>query len=139
VDAAKKAAEAMGNLGQAFGAVKPVDKVIDLKSAKALGQKVHGTSQGSVYYCIAVAEHVKVAARIAKGGGISIRAEWTDTPTADLKKLEESNMQLKGNYGSMHFDAGEVPLPRVIGALLVGTGIKWQAAVMNGADLVIGN
>jgi ribosomal protein L7/L12 len=116
----------------------PVAKVIHLKEAKALGQKVHGTSTGSVYHCIAYTDHVKVAARISKGGSISIRAEWTDSPKADLKKLEESGVQMKPSYASMHFGAEGVPLQRVIGAFLVGTGIKWTAAVMNGSDLVIG-
>jgi ribosomal protein L7/L12 len=126
-------------LAQAFAA-KPVDAVISLKDAKALGQKVHGTSSGSVYYCVALTEHVKVAARLYETGGISIRAEWTDNPTAELKKLEESGVQMKPShkYGSYHFDAGDVPLPRVIGAFLMGTGIAWKAVVVNGADLVIG-
>lgn len=120
---------------------KPVNQVIDLKAAQALGQKVHGTSSGSVYHTIAISEHVKVAARIYKSGSISIRAEWDGQPDAvkaELKKLEESGLQMKAGYGSIHFDAQEVPLQRVIGAFLVGTGIQWKAAVMNGADLVIG-
>jgi hypothetical protein len=31
-----------------------------------------------------------------------------------------------------------VPLQRVIGAFLLGTGIEWQQVVTKGADLVIG-
>lgn len=117
---------------------KPVDKVIDLKDAAALGQKVHGTSTGSVYHTIALTDKVKVAARLYKSGSISIRAEWTDSPTEELKKLAEAGVQMKPTYGSIHFDAQDVPLQRVIGAFLVGTGIQWKAAVMNGAELVIG-
>lgn len=119
--------------------VKPVPSVIDLKHAAALGQKVHGTSPGSVYYCIALSEHVKVAARLNKGGAVSIRAEWTDNPTGELQKLQEAGVQMKKEYGSIHFDASGVQLQRVVGAFLVGTGINWKAAVMNGAELVIGD
>ena len=121
-------------------APKPVDAVIDLKAAQALGQKVHGTSTGSVYHTIALTDKVKVAARIIPGGSISIRTEWTDSPTADLKRLEEAGVIMKPGqgYGSIHFDPQEVPVQRVIGAFLVGTGIQWKAAVMNGAELVIG-
>ena len=119
-------------------AAKPVSAVIKLKDAKALGQKVHGTSTGSVYHCIALTDHVKVAARLYKSGSISIRAEWTDNPKDELKKLAEAGVQMKAEYGSVHFDAADVPLQRVIGAFLVGTGISWKAAVMNGAELVIG-
>lgn len=120
--------------------VKPVNAVISLKDAKALGQKVHGTSTGSVYHTIALSDHVRVAARIYKGGSISIRAEWDGQPDAvkiELDKLKESGVQMKSGYGSIHFDAADVPLQRVIGAFLVGTGINWKAAVMNGAELVI--
>ena len=120
--------------------IKPVDKVIDLRDAKALGQKVHGTSHGSVYYCIAFNDHLKVAARIYKTGSISIRTEWQGQPNAlkaDLKKLEESGVQLKGDYGSVHFDAAGVPVSRVIGAFLIGTGIAWTAMVTNGQDLIL--
>jgi hypothetical protein len=46
---------------------------------------------------------------------------------------------MKPNYASVHFGAEGVPLQRVIGAFLVGTGINWKAAVMNGSDLVIGD
>jgi hypothetical protein len=116
---------------------KPVDKVIDLKEAKALGQKVHGTSTGSVYHTVAFTDHVKVAARLYKSGSISIRAEWTDNPVGDLKLLAEAGLQMKPNYGSIHFDAQDVPLPRVIGAFLLGTGIEWTQVVTKAADLVI--
>ena len=117
---------------------KPVDAVIDLKAAQALGQKVHGTSTGSVYHTIALTDHVKVAARIIPGGSISIRTEWTDSPKDELKKLEESGVIMKQGYGSIHFDPQGVPVQRIIGAFLVGTGIQWKAAVMNGAELVVG-
>jgi len=116
---------------------KPVDAVIDLKSAKALGQKVHGTSTGSVYHTVAFTDHVKVAARLYKSGSISIRAEWTDNPVGDLKLLAEAGLQMKQGYGSIHFDAQDVPLPRVIGAFLLGTGIEWTQVVTKAADLVI--
>lgn len=119
-------------------APKPVDEVIALKTAQALGQKVHGTSSGSVYHCIALGEHVRLAAKLAKSGSISIRAEWTDDPTDDLKKLQDAGVMMKQGYGSIHFDAADVPLWRVVGAFIVGTGIAWKSAVMNGADLVIG-
>lgn len=138
--AAGAAAQATGTFAAAVQPLvtpKPVPQVIHLKDALAIGQKVHGTSSGSVYHCIAVGEHIKVAARLYQGGSISIRAEWTDDPKSDIKKLEEAGMGLKGKYGSIHFDAQGVPLQRVIGAFLMGTGIVWKSVVTNGADLVI--
>jgi len=118
-----------------LGIAKPVPEVIDLKAAQALGQKVHGTSTGSVYYTIAVGADVKVAARV-QGTSISLRAEWTGNPQDELKKLAEMGMQMKSGYASWHFDANTVPVPRVIGAFLMGAGIAWKAAVLNGGELV---
>lgn len=114
----------------------PTDAVVHLKNAKALGQKVHGTSTGSVYYTIALSEHVRVAARIT-GGSISIRAEWTDNPQAELEKLTDAGVQMKTGYGSIHFDAAGVPVQRVIGAFLLGTGIQWKQVITSGAELVV--
>lgn len=116
---------------------KPVPSVVPLRQAAAIGQKVKGTSNGSVYYCVAVGEHVRLAARIHKGGTISIRAEWDGTPTEDLKKLQESGLQMKGGYGSMHLDAQGVPHGRVIGSFVLGTGIEWKQIVMSSTELVV--
>jgi hypothetical protein len=117
--------------------LKPVNQVIKLKDAKALGQKVHGTSTGSVYHTIALTDQVKVAARIYSTGSISIRTEWEGEPKADLAKLADAGVQMKADYGSIHFDAQQVPLAKVIGAFLMDTKIAWKAAVINGGELVI--
>jgi len=122
------------------GLKKPLAKVVPLREAQALGQKVNGTSTGSVYYCVAISEYVKLAARILKGGSISIRAEWIDkTPAAqaELVALAESGLQIKGTYGSLHLNAQGVPAARVIGAFVLGTGIKWSEIVTSGADLKV--
>jgi hypothetical protein len=114
---------------------KPVDAVIDLKRPRLCGAGArHDT--GSVK--LTLTDHVKVAARLYQTGSISIRAEWTDNPTEELKLLAEAGLQMKPNYGSIHFDANDVPLQRVIGAFLLGTGINWKQVVTTGADLVIG-
>lgn len=119
---------------------KPVDAVIHLKDAKAIGQKVHGTSTGSVYYTIAVGEHVKIAARLSGGGSVSIRTEWQgNLPQAETKKLETAGVIMKGNYGSVHFDAAGVPVAKIIGAFLMDTGLAWQQVVTNGGELVVGS
>lgn len=141
--AAAESLKGVGTAAEALGAAikaKPVNDVILLKDAKALGQKVKGTSAGSVYYCIALTDHVKLAARLYKSGSVSIRAEWTDDPKEELQKLEDAGLQMKAGakYGSVHFESGNVPLQRVVGAFLVGTGIDWKAAIMNGAELIVG-
>jgi hypothetical protein len=133
------ATAAVKNLGQAFAvAAKPVDAVLSLRDAKALGQKVKGTSSGSVYHCIALGEHVRLAAKLYQSGMISVRVEWTDNPKDDLKKLEAAGVQMKQNYGSIHFDSQGVPIERCVGAFLMGTGINWKSVVTNAGELVIG-
>lgn len=116
---------------------KPVNQVIPLREAKAIGQKVKGTSTGSVYYCVAISPTIRVAARIYKSGSISLRAEWEKASSSELKKLEDSGMQMKQAYGSVHFNADGVPFGRVIGAFVLGTGIAWTQIVSNSEELVI--
>lgn len=117
---------------------KPVPSVIALREAKAIGQKVKGTSAASVYHCVAFNERVRIAARIYHTGSVSIRAEWNkDITPVEMKKLEESGLGMKSGYASMHLDAGGVPVGRVIGAFVLGTGISWTDAVMNASDLVV--
>jgi len=116
---------------------KPVSQVIDLKDAKAIGQKVHGTSLGSVYHVIALTEKVKVAARLNATGAISLRAEWTGEAADAQKKLAHIGMSMKSGYASWHLDAAGVPFARVIGAFLLDTGIVWDQSIKSSADLVI--
>ena len=116
---------------------KPVSSVIKLREAQALGQKVKGTSTGSVYYCIALNERIRLAARIYAAGSISIRAEWDGATVDELSKLEESGMHVKSDYASIHLNAEGVPPARVIGAFVTGLGIKWETAVISASDLVI--
>jgi len=113
--------------------------IVSLKEAKALGQKVKGTSPGSVYYCVAYNDRVKVAARIYTKGTISVRAEWSLPTNDEMARINESgmNVQLNKGYASVHFQLCDVPAPRVIGAFLMGIGITWTEAVINAGQLVI--
>lgn len=117
--------------------VQPVSSVIHLRDAKALGQKVHGTSAGSVYHCVALNQRVRVAARIFKGGAISIRVEWDGATAQEMEQLKGAGLSMKKDYASMHFNADGVPYARVIGAFVVGTGLNWSQVVFNGSDLVV--
>lgn len=116
-------------------AVKPVPQVIHLREAKALKQKVHGTSTGSVYHAIAIGNRVKLAARLYHKGDISIRAEWNDATEDEKKKLQSAGLGMKGEYASIHLSADGVPIERVIGAILLGTGIDWKEIVKTANDL----
>jgi hypothetical protein len=114
-------------------ASKPTPKVIGLREAQTLGQKVHGTSMGSVYHCVAVGDRVKIAARILKSGSISIRAEWDGITKDEQKKLADAGLEVHmgsaKQYASMHVSAGEIPPSRIIGAFLMSTGLQWKEVV----------
>lgn len=116
---------------------KPVPTVVPLREAKAIGQKVKGTSQGSVYHCVALNARVRVAARVHKTGSISIRAEWENATASELEKLQAAGLVMKHDYASLHMDAGQVPAARVIGAFMLGTGIHWSDVLMGADDLVM--
>lgn len=112
------------------------DEIMQLVSANAVGQKVHGSSKGSVYITIAVNPRVKVAARVV-GTQISLRVE-ANSPTKAEQDGINSVVQWKSNYGSTHFDSGPVPIKRVLGALIYGMGVKFDETLKTG-EIVGGN
>lgn len=100
-----------GELGKPSS--KPVAGTIQLRDAKAVGQKVHGTSGGSVYHTVAYNNRVKLAARIYKATGtVSLRAEWLGATPDELKHLSDAGLTMKSDYASMHLQLGEVPMGR---------------------------
>ena len=115
----------------------PLNAVISLREAKAVGQRVKGTSSGSVYRCIAVSKNVRIAARIYNGGAsVSIRAEWDKLSSFEKSRMIAMDMTLKDNYASVHFpNAGELT-HRVIGAFLMDLGITFEQQVTHATELV---
>lgn len=125
-------------VAEALGVKTKTSQVISLRDSQAIGQPVHGTSQGSVYYTVATGPRVRLAARVHKGGSVSIRAEWKPTLTPDEKqKLQDIGLQMKSDYASMHLNAADVPVGRVIGAFVIGIGLEWDAIVKSSAELVV--
>lgn len=105
-------------------------EVVKLVDSEHVGQKVFGSSSGSVYVAIAVNPRVKVAARLV-GTSLSLRVE-SKNPTAEEQKAINSVVQWKSNYGSQHFDIGNVPAKRVLGALIYGMGIQFDEVLKPG-------
>lgn len=110
--------------------------VIKLENATALGQKVAGTSPGSIYHVIALNPRVKLAARL-KGENLSLRAEGAQMTTAERQGLAKLGMDFtaSGNYFSTHFELGDVPLARVLGAFLMGSGIAFNLQIKSAQEL----
>jgi hypothetical protein len=136
----QKVAKGAAVVAAAVGLPKKTNAVISLRDAEAIGQPVHGTSSGSVYYTVATGPRVRLAARVHKGGSVSIRAEWKPTLHPDeKKKLQDIGLQMKESYASMHLNAADVPVGRVIGAFVIGIGLEWDAIVKSSAELVVEN
>jgi hypothetical protein len=102
----------------------PTGKTVHLRDAKAVGQKVFGTSSGSVYTAIAIGPRVNIAARLSEGS-LSVRAEFhpNNIKSSDLAALQSLGMT-KGSasHYSAHMKLGGVPIGRIIGALLMDCG-----------------
>lgn len=105
---------------------KPTANVVSLKDARALSQKVHGTSSGSVYRVAAVGK-VNVAIR-EQQGTVSVRAEFqTKADTATVSKLTALGFTEGKGYLSMHISlTGNAPAMRVVGSILLGAGIEFE-------------
>lgn len=110
--------------------------VIKLETATALGQKVAGTSPGSVYHVIALNPRVKLAARLLDGE-LSLRAEGPLMTGAEKQGLAQLGMTFSagGNYYSTHFKLGDVPLARVLGAVLYGCSIAFTLQIKGAQEL----
>lgn len=114
---------------------------VPLKDAVAIGQRVKGTSAGSVYTVTALSETVRLAMRY-KDDQLSVRAEGNPNPF-EVKKMEEFGLS-KGNgnngtYWSMHMSLAGVPVQRVIGAVLMGLGIDFDHVMTNAKGVLHAN
>ena len=118
---------------------KPVsDGPVKLIDATQLGQPVRGTNVNSIYYTSALSERVRLAIRVS-GTSISIRVEGSPN-TTEKAKLVGFGMSPKipnsgEAYYSMHLDAEDCPVPRVVGAVLLGLGIDFDEVIKNFKDI----
>lgn len=110
--------------------------MVHLKDATEMYQQVHSTSAGSVYVVVALNDNVRIAARI-KGGSLSLRVEG-DFSEKVKKALAAQGIQMKGKvkdgagaweYASGHFECGNVPPDRVVGAILVASGLPFDSPI----------
>jgi hypothetical protein len=104
---------------------KPVEEVVKLRDARAISQKVFGTSSGAVYRVVAVGK-VNLAIR-EQPSTLSIRAEFQGDKDADIvKKLTALGFNEHITYLSMHISLTEgTPAMRVVGSVLLGLGVEF--------------
>jgi len=127
--------DSKGNLKKSVKPKPPVSGVVKLRDATTIGQAVRGTSSDSVYRVIATNKVVKLAARLHSGSKISLRAEFVtpnslsnNVTSASLKAMGMSPKD-NGSYYSVHMDCENVPPARVVGAVLFGFGIDFDAQI----------
>jgi hypothetical protein len=126
--------ELAGKLAKApaYAVYKPSPGYVPEKLAEAakLYQPVKGTSPGSVYSTVALSETMKVAVR-AGADKLSIRVEGpcVSDPTIVKKLIEIGFTENKGSHFSMHLSCGNVPVERVIGAILGSFGMEFKTPV----------
>lgn len=114
---------------------KPTASIVKLQDAQAIGQKVLGTSSGSIYTVMALSERVKLAARI-NGQALSIRAEFNNATDAEKEALLKVGMKATGkDYYSVHMDAQSVPVGRIVGAFLMDCEITFNEQIHNIKEL----
>jgi hypothetical protein len=116
---------------------KPTSTPIRLLEAKALGQPVHGSSSGSIYYTVAISPRVKLAARVTGYGKVSIRAEGLPSDY-EAQRLKACGMSKAGaEHWSIHFDQSNVPVSRIIGAFVMGLEIDFQRQVTSANQIKV--
>jgi hypothetical protein len=122
---------------------KPKSKVsltttVRLRDAVAVGQRVFGTSSGSVYVTCAVSDRIRMAVR-PSSGKLSVRVEGNPSVEEKAKLtaigLSQSTTDDGSMYMSMHLGLNSLPVPRVLGALIMGLEIEFDSQVTNVKDL----
>jgi len=117
--------------------VAPEEKVIPLRHAKAMYQRVIGTSHSSVYVVVAISSKadIKVAAKIS-GMALSVRAEGDGlNKPKTVERLSSQGLTHKNgsggfSYMSQHYSCdGDSPPEKVLGAILMGTGIPFDTVM----------
>lgn len=115
-------------IASAYGG-KKVEEVIALRDAKAVGQKVKGTSGSSVYNAVAIGP-VNLAVKF-NSMNCSIRAESKDWSDVIKKKLKEAGFTDNGSYFSMHLKLNGVSPMRAIGAVVYTLDLPFEAVGTN--------
>ena len=100
---------------------------IGLIDAVKLGQPVKSSSDESVYFCVALAENMKVGARLLKGH-VSVRVEGDIG--GNISRLKKAGFDLHPTYASFHVDASAPVLRyKVLGAALFGLGVAFDQII----------
>ena len=108
----------------------PMGGIEKLADAGKMYQPVRGTSSGSVYSVVALSDSMKVAVRVgAEKVSIRVEGPCTTQPSAVKKLVEMGFAESKGTHFSMHLSCGNVPVERVIGAVLAGIGAEFVTPV----------
>lgn len=111
--------------------------VVPLSQATSLGQQVKGTSPGAVYRTIAVGP-VNIAAR-HHGQNLSVRVEPNAKGIAfssDVKSaLSGMGFDHKTGYSSNHYVLNNIPVYRVIGAILSSLDVQFDKRVTTPTEI----
>lgn len=116
-------------LDKSVGLIEPFTEVaVALSDATKLGQRVLGTEKTSIYRVIALGElGINVAMRWEKGGyDASFRlASKNDIPMPVRGRIKKNAFEFKpGGHASLHLSIGDIPINRVMGAVLFGLDLK---------------
>lgn len=125
----------------------PVDKVVPLRDAEALHQRVVGTSTGSTYVVVALSDKqvVKVAAKIEGEGSLSVRVEGpglaeNEVVAALIAHGLTKKTKLNFTYMSGHYQCdSNAPAAKVLGSILLGCGLTFSTPFPNITKVVEGS
>lgn len=113
--------------------------VLPMSKAEEIFTPVKGTSGGSRYFLIAVAEDFKVAARL-KDTSVSVRFEGNLSGIKkDLEAMGVSVHLGDKEYASVHMNngMGKEMARRIIGSMLLGLNVEYKA-MANTMDVIYG-
>lgn len=102
---------------------------VKLRDATVLYQRVEGTDSSSVYRLVAANDKVKMAVRVKSGGTLSVRLEGTIDSTVESKLIGYGLSKKNAGHYSGHFDCTACSPESFIGAIIVGSGIRFTTPI----------
>mgnify|MGYP003627821647 CR=1 FL=1 len=109
-----------------------LENPIPLRNATELLQAVVGTSASSVYFCIAISEPVKIAARVTAENRLAFRLDGSGVKSHHESLLALGMQESSHGHYSMHLDCDSDEMVRkAIGSLMFALRINFDKICLN--------
>lgn len=112
-----------------------LNKPVKLEKAVVIGQRVLGTSAGSVYRAVGISKDINLGVRLS-GSVISVRAEGKFNKSIEAGLLKYGfNHNSSNKYWSVHIELDGVEPGVVVAGILSTVPVKWEQTMLANEEI----